>query len=84
MTAAAPQPYFHDSNPIPVEYAALYVPGDQLRDVATWSMEHRAAESAGYNVGVKIVPLTGCPLLDFTAWSLKAGDDWRLNEAALS
>ena len=39
----------------------------------------RTAAGAGYNVDLRLVPLTGCPRQDFLPWALKAGADWRLN-----
>ena len=67
-----------------VEYAAVYVPAAKLGEVLSWAMEHRTAASGGYNVDLRLVPLTGCSAADFTDWALKAGADWRINTSPLS
>ena len=79
MCGQAAEPFFYNDNPMTVEYASVYVPGADLRRVLSWAMHHRTAAIAGYNVDLRLVPLTGCPRQDFLPWALKAGADWRLN-----
>jgi hypothetical protein len=49
-------------------------------------MDNRVAAktSSGYNVDLRLVPVTHRPLSDFTSSALKAGTDWRLNVNALT
>jgi len=83
MCAQATEPFYYNNNPMTVEYAAVYVAASELRSVLSWAMHHRAAATSGYNIDLRLVPLTGCPLQDFLPWALKAGADWRLNTAPL-
>jgi hypothetical protein len=51
MCAQAAEPYFHDDDPMTVEYASAFVPAASLRRVLSWAMHHRTAAVAGYDVG---------------------------------
>ena len=76
-------PYHENSNPLLLSYSAVYVPANAMAEMLSWAMDNRIAAKVYYDVELRLVPLTGCALTDYTQNSLKAGTDWRLNTAAL-
>merc|ERR1712166_109640 len=76
-------PYHENSNPLLLSYSAVYVSATAMAEILSWAMDNRIAAKVYYDVELRLVPLTGCALTDYTQNSLKAGTDWRLNTAAL-
>lgn len=76
-------PFMDTSDPLMQSYSMVYVPSPNVTRVLSWAMDNRVAGKFGYDVDIRLVPLTGCPSSDFQESALKAGPDWRLNDLAL-
>jgi len=78
------EPFTDDADPMMLSYTAVYVPPAELAAVMSWAMDNHIAAKVYYDVDLRLVPLTGCPMQDYAQSALKTGPDWRINVAALA
>ena len=76
---ASPYKIFEDV--MTTNYGAIFVPEKDLASVMSYAMTHRGPVQSGYSVDLKLTPLTGCPLQDYTQFAFVSGTNWRINES---